>query len=189
MRRVDRVGPVLVALLGLALLVGGALGAAAGLGALGAGRADDPVLAPALRAWPQERGWAWWAVAGGCLAVALLALWWLLAQLRTDRVARLDLSDGGVDGALVLRSGALADAVEEEVGRMPGVVAAGARVHGRRGHRLAVVVDVDEHADVPALRERLVRETAEHARAATGDPGLPVEVLLRPAATGRRALA
>jgi hypothetical protein len=41
-----------------------------------------------MRAFAQDEPCFWWAVAGGCLIISLLALRWLLAQLHTDRVSR-----------------------------------------------------------------------------------------------------
>ncbi|WNV75124.1 alkaline shock response membrane anchor protein AmaP [Geodermatophilus sp. DSM 44513] len=180
-RRVDTANRTVLALLGLLLAGGGGVGLAAGSGAFGD---PPPVLPEQARAYPGEQPWFWWAVAGGCLLVALLALRWLLAQLHTDRVGRLDLTRDDRDGRTVVHAGALADAVEAEARSLRGVLGASARVVEHRGRTLRVAVELADHADVAEVRRVLEDRVVAHARQAVDDPDLPVDVELRP---GRRA--
>lgn len=124
-RRVDTANRTVLALLGLLLLGGGAVGLAASFGSFGD---PPPVLPGTARRFEDQQPWFWWAVAGVCLLVALLALRWLLAQLHTDRVTRLDLTRDDREGRTVVHAGALTAAVEEEAQSLRGVVGASARL-------------------------------------------------------------
>ncbi|WP_245820825.1 alkaline shock response membrane anchor protein AmaP [Geodermatophilus pulveris] len=176
----DTANRTVLALLGLLLLGGGGVGLAAGFGAFGD---PPPVLPEQVRGLAGEP-WFWWAVAGGCLLVALLALRWLLAQLHTTRVSRLDLTRDDRDGRTVVHAGALTDAVEAEARSLRGVLGASARLVEDRVRTLRVAVELADHADVAEVRRVLEDRVVAHARQAVDDPDLPVDVELRP---GRRA--
>ena len=180
-RRVDTANRTVLALLGLLLLGGGAVGLAAGFGVFG-----DPqsALPEPARRFEDQQPWFWWAVAGGCLLVALLALRWLLAQLHTDRIGRLDLTRDDREGRTVVHAGALTDAVEEEARSLRGVVGASARLVEDRARTLTLAVELADHADVAEVRRGIEDRVVAHARQAVDDPELPVDVELRP---GRRS--
>jgi hypothetical protein len=180
-RRVDTVNRTVLALLGLLLLGGGALGLAASYGVFGD---PPPVLPEPARRFEDQQPWFWWAVAGGCLLVALLALRWLLAQLHTDRIGRLDLTRDDREGRTVVHAGALTEAVEEEARSLRGVVGASARLVEDRARTLRLAVELADHADVAEVRRVLEDRVVAHARQAVDDPELPVDVELRP---GRRS--
>ncbi|SDQ85525.1 alkaline shock response membrane anchor protein AmaP [Quadrisphaera sp. DSM 44207] len=183
MKRVNGLNRTLLALLALLLLAAGGLGLALGLGAFGARAAGGPVLWQPLRDLFSTQPWAWWALAAVCLLVALLALRWLAAQLRTDRTSRIDLTEDERDGVTTLHAGAVADAVEHEVSAVRGVAGASASLHGEGAHRLSLVVELSDRADLAAVRDHLEEQTVPHVRQALDDPDLPVDVQLRPAAT------
>ena len=86
----DTANRIMLFLLGLLLVAVGGLGLALSLGAFEDWRADSPVLGEEVHTFPDEQTWFWWAVVGAALLLALLALWWLLSQLRTNRVSRID---------------------------------------------------------------------------------------------------
>ena len=90
-RRVDGANRAVLFLLGLLCALAGGLGLATSLGAFGAApaRARSPRQ---LHRFAADRPWFWWAVAAGCLLLAFLGARWLLAQLRVDRLQRLDLT-------------------------------------------------------------------------------------------------
>ena len=140
--RVNAVNRTVLALLGLLLLAAAGLGLAHSFGAFGTG--DRPLLPQPVRDYARDQGWFWWAVAGGCLLLALVGLWWLLAQLRTDRVGRLDLTTDDRDGLTTVHAGAVTDAVEAEVEGLRGVAGASASLIERRGRRLTLSVDLAE---------------------------------------------
>lgn len=180
-RRVDTANRTVLALLGLVLLGGGAVGLAASFGSFGD---PPPVLPGTARRFEDQQPWFWWAVAGVCLLVALLALRWLLAQLHTDRVTRLDLTRDDREGRTVVHAGALTAAVEEQAQSLRGVVGASARLVEARDRRLTVAVELADHADVAEVRRTLEDRVVAHARQAVDDPDLPVDIELRP---GRRS--
>lgn len=179
--RVNGVNRTVLALLGLVLLAAGGLGLAYSFGAFGTGQ--RPVLPQSMRDYASDQGWFWWAVAGVCLLLALIGLWWLLAQLKTDRVGRLDLTTDDRDGVTTLHAGAVTDAVEAEVEGLRGVAGVSASLIERRGRRLTLAVDLAEYADIAEVRTEVEDRVVAHARQAVDDPALPVDVELRPSAS------
>lgn len=174
--RVDLVNRVVLTLWGLLLLAAGSLGLALGFGAFGAA---PRVLPDGVRSYAREQGWFWWAVAGGCLLLALLGLRWLLAQLHTDRAGRLDLTHDDRDGLTVVYASALTDAVEAEARALRGVSDASAQLRDQRGRRLALAVGLTDYADIAEVRAALEGQVVGHLRQAVDDPELPVDVQLR----------
>jgi hypothetical protein len=180
--RVDAVNRTILTLLGLLLLAGGGSGIAAGVGAF-PGPADPPLLSSMMRHFAATTPWFWWVTAGVSLIVAVLGLLWLLAQLRSDRARRLDLTTDPHDGITSLRASALTTAVTDEAERLRGVTRATASLRQRRGHRLTLLVDLAQYADIATVRDGLEHAVAAHARQALEDPQLPLDIMLRP---GRR---
>jgi hypothetical protein len=183
MSNVDTANRTGLLILGLLLTAAGVLGLVLGYGGFGADRAGSPVLPVAWRERAALEPWWWWVLAAAALLVALVGLRWLLAQLRTDRVGRLELPPAGRDGRTVLHAGALCDAVAADARTVPGVDGASARLSGERRHRLHLTVDLTDRADVAEVWRDLAGQTVPRARRVAGDPGLPVDVELRP---GRR---
>ncbi len=183
--RVNGVNRTLTAFLGLLLLVAGGLGLAYSFGAFGTG--ERPLLPQPVRDYAGDQSWFWWAVAGVCLLLALLGLWWLLAQLRTDRLSRVDLTTDDRDGLTTVHSGAVTDAVEAEVQGLRGVTGASAGLIERRGRRLTLTVDLAEYADIADVRHAIEDRVVAHARQALDDPDLLVDVELRPGRTSSSA--
>jgi hypothetical protein len=179
--RVNGVNRTVLGLLGLVLLAAGGLGLALSFGAFE--NSGQPLLPQGMRDYARHQAWFWWAVAAACLVIALLGLRWLLAQLATDRVGRIDLTTDDRDGLTTLHGSALTDAVEAEVENLRGVVGASADLLDRRGRRLAVTVDLAEYADIAEVRDLLEDRVVAHARQAVDDPGLPVDVEFRPGVT------
>ena len=181
--RANVINRVVLIVLGLLLLAAGGLGLAVSLGAFGAWRATYPALPRAVSTFPDERPWFWWAVAGVLLLVAVLALLWLLTQLRTDRTTRLDRTTNARDGYTTLHASALTNAVEDEALGIIGVTGASAHVHDRRGQHLFLRVELVDSADIGEVRARLEREVVAHLREGVGDPRFPVSIELRPGAS------
>jgi hypothetical protein len=176
--RVNTVNRTLLGLLGLFLLAAGGLGLAVSFGAFG--DADVSVLPQTVRDYADDQPWFWWAVAAACFVLALLGLRWLLAQLHTDRLGRLDLTTDEKDGLTTVHAGALTDAVETEVKSLRGVTGASAHLLDRGGRRLTLSVDLAEYADIAEIRQTLEDRIVGHARQAIDDPDLPVDIELRP---------
>lgn len=186
--RVNGLNRTLLTLLGLLLLAAGGLGLAYSFGAFGDGQ--HPLVPRGMRDFATDQPWFWWAVAAVCLLIALLALVWLLAQLRTDRVSSFDLTSDDRDGLTTLHAGAFTDAVETETQQLRGVVGASAHLRDRHGRRLLLGVDLAEYADIADVRSAVEDRVVTHARQAIDDPELPVDVELRPSASrgGSRSL-
>jgi hypothetical protein len=174
---------IVLTVLGLLLLAAGALGLALSIGIFGARRATYPVLPEVVRTFPDEHPWFWWAVAGALLLIAVLALLWLLTQLKTDRATRLDRTTDARDGYTTLHAGALTKAVEDEAIGITGVTNASAHVHGRRRQELSLRVNLADSADIDAVRGRLENEVVVHLREGVSDPDFPVSIELRPGAS------
>jgi hypothetical protein len=176
---VNAINRAVLSILGLLLVAVGGLGLAVGAGAFGSDRATRPVLHQSVRGYPDTHAWFWWAVAGACLLIALLALWWLLIQLHSDRTTRIDRTTDARDGYTVVHAGALSDAAAEDARRISGVAGASAHV-SERPQRLIMRVDLADHADIGAVRDRLEQDTVPNVRAALDEEALPVDIELRP---------
>ena len=183
----NRLNRTLIALLGLLLLAGGVLTLVRSFGGFGPDLADDPLLPGAATSFAERYSpWFWIAVAAGAALLALLALRWLLAQLRTDRIGTMHLEPDVRRGDTTLHPSAVTTAVCEEIEGYRGVRSASARLlHDPRTPDLVLNVDLDERADIGATRRRIETEAVEHTRAALELPELPTRLVLRPAATAR----
>ncbi|MFD3512407.1 alkaline shock response membrane anchor protein AmaP [Streptomyces sp. NPDC058657] len=184
-------------LLGLTGLVLTALGGAALVAGLGAdvpswwpfsGR-DDVLLSAADRSRWRDEGW-WWPVVIGVLAVcALLALWWLVAQLRRRRLAVLRVS-GGDTGAVLLRGRALERVLGEEAEAVPGVERAEVAVTGRRdAPRVRVGLTLGESAAPAGTVAEVARGAVARARESVRVGRLPAEVRVKGMGRGVRRVS
>ncbi|MFC8918914.1 alkaline shock response membrane anchor protein AmaP [Streptomyces sp. NPDC047821] len=178
LRTVNR---VLLALAGAVLVCAGGAVLAAGLD-LGVPswwpwRGPDSVLLKGST----RRAWAWPAVIAVLAALVLLALWWLLAQLRRHRPAEV-LVDSRDGESAVLRGRALEDAAASEAEAMDGVSAARVRLTGRRTAPSArVSLLLEPHASPAGTLARLRDGALAHARESAGLDRLPAEAHLRAA--------
>jgi len=179
-RTLDRVNRVVLVLLGLVLVAAGAAILASALGAFGQAVSDRAVLDRETDDYLVENAWVWWAAAGVCLLIAILALRWLLAQLTTNRVGRVVLQRGRAEGDTVVRGAAISAAVEDDVESFYGVRTARLRLYGDQTAPTArLAVDVDDRADLAELRERIEHEAVTSLRRCLDVPSLPVHVRLR----------
>jgi hypothetical protein len=181
---------VLLALTGLFLL---ALGLAVLIGALDLQRhwdfgmpsawpftgPHDVLLSASDRTRYRDDDWWWWAVIGGLAVIALVALWWLLAQSRTRRLRRLRVDTGDRADA-ALRGRALEQVLTAECEAYEGVEWAGAALTGKRGNpRARLVLGLAPHATPVDVVTGLDREVLERARTSAGLAALPAEARLR----------
>jgi hypothetical protein len=181
--RANVINRVALTVLGLLLVAAGGLGLAVGVDALGAWQATDPVLRQEVSTFPDEHRWFWWVVSGALLLIAVLALLWLLAQLKTDRTTRLDLTTNAREGYTTLYTSALTDAVEDEALAIAGVTSVSANVREHRGRHIYLRVGLAESATIAEVRTRLENEVVTHLRAGVGDPRCSVTIELRPGAS------
>ena len=181
--RANVINRVVLTALGLLLLAAGGLGLALSAGVFGAWRATYPVLPQEVSTYPDGRPWFWWAVAGVLLLIAVLALLWLLIQLKTDRTTRLDRTTNARDGYTTLHASALTNAVEDEALSVTGVTGASANAHEHRGQHVFLRVELVDSANIAEVRSRLEDEVVAHLREGVDDPLFPVTIQLRPAAS------
>ncbi|GAA2004062.1 hypothetical protein GCM10009799_34070 [Nocardiopsis rhodophaea] len=174
-----------LALLGVLLLGGGTAALAAGLGLFG-GRVAEAEIAGTPELIGRPGAWLPWAAAALLVLVALLALRWLLVQLRTDTVGRIVLGDGDARGRTELSSKAARTALERQVLDIPGVrrAHAAATESAQRPH-LRLDVTVDEDADVANVWRRVRAEALRDMRTALELDRLPTVVRLSMAAPPR----
>jgi hypothetical protein len=185
--RGNRIG---LAVVGVLLLAAGGYVLARSLGAFGTEQADAPVYAERSASWIHaQQPWIWITLAAIGVIVALLALRWLLVQLRTDRLGRiamdtdlaLDPDDDGDLGAgrTTLPTSALTTAIGQEIDGYPGVRAVTVHVAGRPDRpELRLEVTIDSDADPARIRTRIVDEAIAHAKAALDTEFLPTQLLL-----------
>ncbi|NED86090.1 alkaline shock response membrane anchor protein AmaP [Streptomyces sp. SID11233] len=178
------VNRVLLGLAGLVLVCvgGGVLAAATGLSVPSwwpwSGK-NDVLLSEADRTRWRSDGW-WWPTVIAVLAVlVVLALWWLLAQLRRARLSEVLVDSGDGEGAL-LRGRALEGALAAEAGGLDGVSRAQVVLTGKRSApRARIRLLVEPHAAPDEALGRLTDEALAHARDSAGLDRLPAEVRLR----------
>ncbi|WP_330295729.1 alkaline shock response membrane anchor protein AmaP [Streptomyces sp. NBC_00503] len=167
------VNRALLALFGLALL---AAGVAVLTGSWPLGGRGEPLLARG----PHGGLPPWWAVLAALAACVMLALWWLLAQLRRARLAALLVDTG--DGAFaVLRGRALEEAVAADVrAAVDGVADCRVALRGRRGAPdLWVRLELEPHAVPSDALAALAGPVLTRARTSAGLPTLSAEARLR----------
>jgi hypothetical protein len=185
--RADRLNRVLLTVVGLLLLAAGATGLLLGSGLLGERFERRRVLSSDVVTFVEDNAeWFWPAVAVVLLLLALLALRWLLQQVRTDRVSQVDLTDDRNRGETVIATGALTDALVDAVEQSPGVDDASARfvrVHGRE--QLLLHVRLADRTDLGAARQALADGPLADLRRVLGDASWPdVRVELEPSTKG-----
>jgi hypothetical protein len=189
--RIDRVNRVLLFLLGLLALAGGVVILLLSVRVFGDDWADQPVLQQQTRDFADRNaGWFWTAIGIACGLIALLALRWLFAQASTQRVASLSLEPDRRNGHTKLATGALGEAVEDEIERFRGVSRASARMLGKASEPLLRIdVKVGDDGDLGYIRNRLEEDTIPNARRAVEMPQLPVWVRLAVANEERRSVS
>jgi hypothetical protein len=179
----------ILGILGLLLLIVGALVVLAGTGVLATVlpiRADGPLL-PADLSFP---GWVPWAGAVLAIVIGLLALRWLIAQtMRRPTTSEWQLAPDVHAGATYIDSDTATAPLAEEIAEYPGVHAATAHLTGPRQHPyLYVRVSADDQADISDLRHRIDNDAIPRLTQSLDLPALGADVLLRLDATsGGRA--
>lgn len=180
---VNTLNRTVLTVLALILLAGAVLGLLLSAGTFGADRAANPTLSAQARTFAEDNWWFWWAVAAACLLLALLGLRWLIAQLSTDRVGRLDLTTDERDGLTIVHAGAVAHAVEQEATAIRGVAGASAHLERKGRNSLYLTVELTDYADIAEVSSEIERRTVANTRQALDDPNLPVNIELKPTKT------
>jgi hypothetical protein len=172
-----RVNRLFIALFGLVLLLLGLGALGLGLGVLNPAAEHQPVLNSTADSWLAAHSWMWWVIAGAGAVIALVCLWWLVAQGRSNRIATLRVEDQSQDGRTSMSAGALTDALEQEVGSYRGVDRARAHLSGSPSRpRLSLTVGLDGRINVADVQQRITTEAITHARQALSADTLPTRV-------------
>ncbi|MFH8770464.1 alkaline shock response membrane anchor protein AmaP [Streptomyces sp. NPDC017958] len=141
---------------------------------------DDVLLGSADRARWSSQGWWWPAVIATLTLIALLALWWLLAQLRRRHPGALPVGGTPPQEGIELRDRALSDAIAAEAGALPGVEHTAVLITGRPAHHLTrVALTLTPQASPGAVLDALCEGPLRTARRSTGTPAMPSEVRLQ----------
>ena len=175
----DRTNRVMLTLFGLLLIVAGGSAMAASTGVFGSSHSHDTLLVNRVSLYfSHHGGWLWPAIAVGCLLLGLVCLRWLLALLAsTDRAGDITIGPSTDEGTTILRPVALVDALTSEISAYRGVDSARGRVIGdSREPEVILTVTTTVTADLQALHHRIETEALAHARQATGNPALPVQL-------------
>jgi hypothetical protein len=184
--RVNATNRTVLVLIGLVLLAVGVGGLLLSLDLIGAGTGRRPVVPDLVAGFVIGTSWLPWAAAAAAFVVALLGLWWLLAQFRVDWPTQLDLTGDRPDGTTTLAAGALTDAVEDDAASIRGVTGASASLRSQPTRRLDLTVDLAAFADLGEVRHRLEQQTATRTRQVIDQPNLPIWIELRPTRRERR---
>ncbi|MEU9182352.1 alkaline shock response membrane anchor protein AmaP [Streptomyces sp. NPDC048550] len=190
MQRKSAINRVLLALAGIVLLGTGLLILAGGFDLYRRWPLTPPdgwpltaphgvLLVDADRTRWADEAW-WWPTAIAVLAVVtLLALWWLLAQLRRTRPGTLSVGGAHAVDGVELREGALSDALAADAGHLPGVQQARARLDGSSSHPEAHLdITFTPDTEPGPVLQALCDGPLERARQSTGRT-LPARVHLR----------
>ncbi|GAA1070551.1 alkaline shock response membrane anchor protein AmaP [Kitasatospora arboriphila] len=194
------VNRTILAVIGIALLLGGLLVLAGGLdlyGRLNATMPDgwpftsphQPVLSAATRADWSDQAWFWPVVIAVPAVVVVGALGWLYAQLHRAGSSTVTVPVPGGEGvALRMRKRALQDAVETEVIDLPRVDKVTVRASGA-SHRLLLrsTVRLEPGADTARLVRTLDDGPLENARTSLGLAELPCRLRLTASVRRRSA--
>ena len=184
--RVNATNRTVLALIGLVLLAAGVGGLLLSLNLIADGTGQWPVVPDSVVEFATSTSWLPWAAAAAAVVVALLGLWWLLAQFRVDWPGQLDLTGDRPDGTTTLTAGALTDAVEEDAASIRGVTGASANLRSQPTRRLDLTVNLAAFADLGEVRRRLEQQTAARTRQVIDQPNLPIRIELRPTRRERR---
>ncbi len=164
-------------IVGVLVFAGGGLALARGFGAFGDRRAHSPLLTRTESSYAAHHGWFWPVVAALAIVVALLALRWLMLQLRRDRVHTLSLEADRSHGVTRLPASAAAAALEEEIGDYRGVRSAEAKLtRDPASPELTLIVALDDRADSGQLRRRVEGEALPNFRQALSLDELPTRL-------------
>ena len=176
----DRANRVGLTLFGLLVLAAGAAGMIASTGVSGEAFSRRTLFANRVSIYIGHHGWVWYAAAGACLVITLLALRWIVALLiSTDRAGDLPIPVATQEGTTILRPAALTGAVTREIGTYHGVDTARARIIGdAAAPEIVIAVTASQTSDLRALHQRIETQALSHVRHAVGNASLPIQLHL-----------
>lgn len=175
----DRTNRTVLVVLGLILLALGVSGLLLSAGTFDHDLAHRNLLDNPIGHFFSAQGiWLWPTTALGALILAMLCLWWLFTVVfSTARLGDITVRGDRSAGRTTVTANAISDAVSNEIEAYRGVHTV--RVHAEGGPanpRLAVTVNTDHDADLPAVRRRVEANALQHARQALDNPDLPIRL-------------
>ena len=175
--RPARLNRVLIGLVGLVLLVGGAFVLGTGLGVLHWLPADGTVLPTGKRL----LSWVPWVGAVAAIVVGLLCVRWLAAQAaRRPRTRTWNLEQDPAQGVTRMAADTATDPFVADVRSCPGVTGASAWLVGSRAHpALHVTVATGADTDLGVLRRQIVSGAVARLRQALELDDLQVRMQFR----------
>jgi hypothetical protein len=148
---------------------------------------DQPVLGRAVEDFVAANRWFWPVVAVAAGLLALLCLWWLLLQARSNRVSRVRLATDPRRGYTDLTARALTNAVTGEIEGYHGVTRAAAHLSGTSAApKLSLTAALDGRVGPAEIHRRITAEAIPHAHQALGTDQLPTRLELQLPRTPRR---
>lgn len=173
--RLDR---FVLLLVGALLTAAGVLALLTGFGVFGNALRQRPVFDNVVGRFFSANGqWLWPAIALLMLLLAYLAYRWLRGQLRPTSVRELELEPTSDDGRTSLAGVAVTDAIAGEIETYRGVVGVRSRLTGTDTEpELRLRVELEDRADLAALRTRIESQAIARARRALDAPQLPVRL-------------
>lgn len=170
----------LLTVLGLVLLLAGALALVVGAGWLGRFRAQRPVLDPMVTQWiTGHRPLTYVVAIIAGLVLALLGIWWLLRALRPEGRPDLQLH-GDSEGSATITSSALTEAVRTDAENVTGVTRAKVRMAGTTQRpNVRLTLALQEGTNVRHVWEELDDKVLSRARSALEVEAMPTAVRLQ----------
>lgn len=155
MKPTERVDRLVLFVIGSVLASGAAAGLAAGFGAFGSATRDRLVTSSTTTWVRGQDGRLWWAVAAVAVVVGLLAVAWLVHQLRrVHSPSELDLPDLEL-GRLTLPSAAVADALHQDLLTHQAIEDASVHVLSASPPTIDAVIDIHERADLEDVKRHV----------------------------------
>lgn len=155
-RRTRRTNRAFTGLLGVLALAAGVAGILAFAGAFGRSVADGPVFTARTRSFVHDSTWFWFVAGAAAIIVAFVGLWWLLIQARVSIFGDIQVETDRNDGETVLDSGAVTDALCEQIEGFHGVESASASLLGDPAEPMvALDVWLDGRAELAEVRAKV----------------------------------
>jgi hypothetical protein len=174
----DRTNRFALTLFGFLVLIAGAAGLAASVGVFGKAFSRRTLFANRVSTYIGHNSWVWYAAAGVCLVIALIALRWIVALLvSTDRAGDIPIPVATQEGTTILQPAALTGALTREIGTYHGVEDTRGRIIGDAAAPEVVLnVTASQSASLRPLYQRIETEALSHARQALGKTSLPIQL-------------
>ncbi|MFD2468692.1 alkaline shock response membrane anchor protein AmaP [Amycolatopsis silviterrae] len=177
MNRPAALNRVLLAVIGFVLLAAGGFGLATHFRVL---RVIDPE-SPLVPGTGEPPAWVFYVIAAAAIAVGLLALRWLLAQLaHRPRTGVWRFETDPAYGRTELHADDAVAPFTEELRGYPGVHKASASLAGTREQpSLALIVTCEQDADLGEVRRRITEESLPRLQEALELKDIPVAIEFR----------